>query len=504
MQFFVIGTSQILVEIAFGALEPRPGHLVGPAVLRTGHVGAARLPAPEDQAGQQAGEGDHAQENEEQGRAGEEGAFLLEVAVAEGDVADILAQAAYALAIGPGHGDAAAGNLFALFDGHGNLARRGGDILAVRVVVVTVFDRRNHEIAVAAGNERILEGLRAVRAAGGSLVGALQVIDLEIRREIHLRRLEHREVAVAGNRDQQRTGLVRLEVVLAQFRGNLEVAYAALERGRRARGQILHVDLEGRRADAFAQGLILVEEIVENGERAAARGADPHLAHHLGRIDRQRAALLGNQHPLAQQGRIVDGAVHVLPLELQVVDRDGLLAPESVESREFDVFKTRDVGAGVDLEGGGNGFALDHPGLAQRQAQEDVLVGDGARDGGIVLLYVALLPLRVLLPLVPRAGGAGVVLAAGDDLDLEGRRGHGLLPDGGGSRRNREGPRVLGLQDVGDGFLMGGRAFPVDDVGARHRTFLRAPDHVEIVGAGPFEIAQLVVGRKDDPERLVL
>ena len=260
---------------------------------------------------------------------------------------------------------------------------------------------------MAARDERILESPRSAGAAGRSLVGGLHVVDFEIGREVHLRRFEHREVAVARDGDDQRSGFVGLDAVLAHFRADLEVAYAAPERSRRSRRKLLHLDVEGGSTDAFADGLVLVEKVIEDRERAAAGRADAQLADHLGRIDGQRAGLLGNQHPLPDQRTVVNAPVNIFPVEFEVVDRDGLLAPEAVESRELDIFETHDFGAGVKLERGGDGLAFDHIRLVERQPKENVFVGDGTRDGRIVLLRPVGLGLLTALRAVAAATVAG-------------------------------------------------------------------------------------------------
>ncbi len=245
------------------------------------------------------GECDHDQV--ESGRAGKEGSFFVKTAVPQRNVPDILRQAADALAVDACDGYAASGDVVTLFDRDGDVARRGRDVFAVGVVVKTVFDGRYHEISVAAGNERIFEGLRTARSAGRCLVGTLEVVHFEVRREVDLRRFQHGEIAVARDRDDERSGFVRLDAFLAQFGRNLEVAHAAGEGSRCSGGQVTHRHGDGRRADALADGLELVEEIVEDRHAAAARRADPDLADHLGRVDGQRAALLRDQDPLAQQ-----------------------------------------------------------------------------------------------------------------------------------------------------------------------------------------------------------
>ena len=147
--------------------------------------------------------------------------------------------------------------------------------------------------------------------------------------------------------------------------------------------------------------------------------------------------------------------------------------------------------------------------LVERQLQEDILARDSARDGRIVLPglaglgRLAALLVSLLTVLGSVAGGLLGLLLAGHDFNLQRARRDILLVDFGRGRRNGESAGAAGLEQVGDGLLARGGAFAVDDVDARHGAFLRSPYYVEIVGAGPVEIAHPRVGGKNDAEGLV-
>ena len=293
---------------------------------------------------------------------------------------------------------------------------------------------------------------------------------------------------------------------------HFEIAHATRKRGRSTSRQVTHFDLDRRGADPLADSLVLVEEIIEDGQRAARRSADTQLADHFGRIDGQGPGLLRNQHVLPQQRGIVDGSVHIFPVEFQVVDRDGLFAPEAVEGRELDVFEAGNVGAGVDFEGGGDGFPFDHVGLVQRQAQENILIGNRPCDSRIVVagLRLALLPLLILLGAVSTLRLA--LLLTGHYFNLQGRRGYALLVDGGTTLRtnhltydrNRSvayytqwghGENGVRILDSRNGLYNAEtKEFYIHDDVRLRDTSSRT---------GPFEITHPGIGREDDAECLV-
>ena len=123
-----------------------------------------------------------------------------------------------------------------------------------------------------------------------------------------------------------------LQGVLAEFRAHAVFAHRTGESGRGAGRQGGYLDGDGRGHHPLTLGYIVVlEEIVEDGTRPGA--LRPHIdqADDFGRVDGQGSGFLGNQHPAAQDGRIVHLVTHLLPLERNVLRRIHLLAPEPVE-----------------------------------------------------------------------------------------------------------------------------------------------------------------------------
>ena len=122
VKFLVIGAAQVLVEIIFGLPEPCPCHLVCTAVLGPGHVGAPGLRELQQTIDDEENDGKRDHKQIKEGRAREKGSFFLELAVAQGNVADVLAQAADTLPVRPRHHDTAARDLFTFLDSHGDVA----------------------------------------------------------------------------------------------------------------------------------------------------------------------------------------------------------------------------------------------------------------------------------------------------------------------------------------------------------------------------------------------
>ena len=270
---------------------------------------------------------------------------------------------------------------------------------------------------------------------------------------------------------------MRLEGILAEAGGNGVFSHAAAEGGGGARRKLGHADGDRGRRHPLADGRIPVfEETVENAAAAAGR---LHIdqADDLGGVDLQGARFLRDQHPAAQQGRIIDLVAERLAAELHILGRIGLLTPETVEGRELGVLESDDVGPLVELERRRDRFADHNVAAAQGQAHEDVFRGDLPRG------------LRLGLRLgLRRRGLPGTARApVRHDLDPEGARTDLAALDLRGRGRELEGTGLFRQQDVGIGRRGGLGDLAVDHAHARGRALLRPPYELEIIRWRPFE-----------------
>ena len=331
-----------------------------------------------------------------------------------------------------------------------------------------------------ARNEGILEGLGPGGAALVRIHAGLDVIHLEVRRETELGRFQQGHVALSGHRYHQGGRVVRLQGILAQMGRYLEISHAAPKGCRSAGGQGFHMHLGRLGGHALADGHIVgAEEIVKDGAGGAAL-LDVHQAHHFGRLDGLVSGLLRDDDPAAEHGGIVHGSVHLLPLELNVGRGFHFLAPKAVKRGETGILKALQVGAVINLEGGGDGFSHYHGVAAQAKTHKDIGIGRGLRTG-----------LRTLAA----GGGTGAACRGG-------RRGgtvvHYLHGGGAGADfialylgcggRNGEGAGLAGLQDVGVGGLGRTGGFSVDHLDAGGGAFLRAPHYGDVFRSVPAEI----------------
>ena len=374
VQFLVEGRVQVLVQEVLGLGQLLERLTGGLAVARTGHIGPTGSHLAEAQPEAEAGE-QHHQQGGPPALGIHQEAFPVAQRGLGADEVDVLVQVFHALAV---HYQRRA-----VVHGCGgrsrtrHFQRQGGRcghiVLAAVHIVVAIFHGADGKVTGAARNKGELEGLGTRSAALVGIDGRFDVVHLEVRRELDLGRIQQGDVALAGDRDQQGCGVVRLERILAQACIHAEFTHATAKGRRGAGGQGLHVQGGRLGAPALPDGGILgAEEIVEDGARSGAAALLVHQAHDLGRLDGLVTVLLGNEHPPAQHGAVVHRSVHLLPLELNVGRGIHLLAPETVEGREAGVLEAHQVGPVVDFEGGGDGLSQHHGIAAEGEPHKDV------------------------------------------------------------------------------------------------------------------------------------
>ena len=229
---------------------------------------------------------------------------------------------------------------------------------------------------MAARNEGIFEEL----AAGD--VARLDVIDLEVGREVHFGRVQQREVAAARNPQFEGCGVVYRKLVAGEGGRHAEPADSAAEGGRGPVGQAADVNRHGVGGHPLAYALVVVlEELLEYA--AGRRPVDAHVDHadKFGRVNHDVAGLLGDKVPAAEQRDVVDPAAYALPVELKVRGVLSHLVPETVEIRELDILKTDKVHSLVEFERGGHRLPHHDVGLAEFEREVDVVGGHGAGGG---------------------------------------------------------------------------------------------------------------------------
>ena len=134
-----------------------------------------------------------------------------------------------------------------------------------------------------------------------------------------------------------------LEGILAQAGGHRELADSPAEGGGSTGRQRTDMHDLARRQQALAQRThLVIKETVENAARTGG-GTDRHLADQLGGIDGDIARLLGNEDPAAQDSRIVDLVIDILPMEFDIGRGKHFLAPEAVERWELGIFKAGNI-----------------------------------------------------------------------------------------------------------------------------------------------------------------
>ena len=501
VKFLIEGRIEILVQEITSQFEPLERLAGRLAVSVADDIGPACGQFPEGQPYGGRGKQQQAHEDPVGGFAHEEALVLRQGGLGL-DETDVLAQVLHPLAVhrqGTGTfrrclGSAAGAPL------HGQMQRirRSGRITAVLHVEIGEAYRCERELARAARNEGVLEGLGSVRAALVGGRGGFHVIHLEIRREIDLRRFHQGNIALAGHGDDQRGRIVRLQGILAQFRTHVVLAYRTGESGRGAAGKGGDLDVHGRGHHPLTlRDIVVLEEIVEDGAGPRPCRPDIHEADDLGRVDGQGASLLRDEDPAAEEGGVVHLVAHLFALEFDALRGIHLLAPETVELRELGILEARQVRPLVDLEGGGDGLAHDGLPFAQAQPHEDLAgIGRPRRTGFLASGRAARLGGTTAL------GGCSRLATAfhdrhlggpGTDLrSLDRRRSGGQLERAG----------LLGLENIRVGGLGRLGCLAVDDGNAGGTSLLRAPDESEIIPGTPLEIGRgmLSVHDEDDIE----
>ena len=335
VQFLIEGRVEVLAQEVPGEFEPLERLTRRLPVAAAGDVGAAGRQFSQGQPYGRSSEEEQA-DKDPIGRFTHKEALVFAQRSLRLDETDVLAKVPYVLAVdsqGPGPilDRLVACRCTPL---HRQVQRiRGGGGIPVSIhVIIGKTDRRKGEITGTAGNERILKGLGAAGTAPVRRRGSLDVIDFEVRREIQLGGLYQGDIALAGDCNDERRGIMRLQGVLAEFRAHAVFAHRSGETGGGAGRQGRDLDGDGRSGHPLALGhIVVLEEIVEDGTRPGA--LRPHIdqADDFGRVDGQGPRLLGYQHPAAQNGRIVHLVTHLLPLERDVLRSIHLLAPEPVE-----------------------------------------------------------------------------------------------------------------------------------------------------------------------------
>ena len=384
VQLLIKRRVEVLVQEILGLGQPFERLAGGLAVARAGHIGPSLRHLAEAQPEAQAGKEDEADTREPALGIHQEALVRAQRGLGA-DKADVLSQVLDALAVHH-QGVARVGLAAALRRGgagHGQGKGRRGErlVLALVHVVVAVVHGAYLEGARAARNKGIFEGLGAGGATLVRVHAGLDVIDLEIRREVELGRFQQGHVALSGHRDNEGGRIVRLQGILAQVGRYLEVSHAASEGSRGPGRQGFHMHLGRLGGHPLADGhVVAAEEIVKDGAGGAAL-LDVHQAHHLGGFDALVSGLLGNEHPAAEHRGIVHGAVHLLALEFDVGGRFHFLAPEAAEGRKAGVFKALQIGPVINLEGGRDGLSHHHGVAAQAQAHENIGIGRALLPG---------------------------------------------------------------------------------------------------------------------------
>ena len=252
-------------------------------------------------------------------------------------------------------------------------------------------------------------------------------------------------------------------------------------------------DRLGRNPPAYGP-VVVHEEAVEDAVAGRLLDPDVHQAAQLGGIDRQVAGLLRDEDVTAQHGRVVDHVADALAAEFDVGRGLDFLTPESVEGRKAGVLESGDVGPLVQLERRGDGFADDSAGLAEGQAQEDILVRDTLggilRAGGLLLGSLA--------------AGRGRCGRIGDDFDARALRRDLLAAHGRIGQRQLEGSGPARRQHVGVRGLGIAAALAVHDAHGGGRAARRPPDQLEVIAGTPLEIGRGAVALDDEAEAELL
>ena len=402
------------------------GHLGGTAATGAHHIGPARRDLACAKVNRGRNGAQQCRNQPEQAGPHKEVPPAGEGRLAGCNEADVAAEVAYVLAVGIHH-QLPACRCLSAFCALAHLERHRfaaqGDEFASGCIVITVLDGADDKVSVAARDERILEGL------GVAVNTGLDVVNLEVRREIHLGRLKERYVALSADGYAERTCVVRLQRVAAQGGVHPEGTHATAERRRSAGGNAGHVDFYGGGAHALAHGAIFIlEEAVEDAAAGSAPVPYVHKANEFGRVDGDLSGLLGDERPAAENCCVVDAVSHVLPVEFYVLRGLHLLAPEACESREAGVFESGDVDSVIELERCADGLSHHRFGLADGKAHEDVFSA-----GGVCAAGVAGRALTLLLP--PLLGAC----AAGYHLDGNAARRYFLTLDRCRCRRQLEG-----------------------------------------------------------------
>ena len=492
VQFLIEGSLQALVQEVLGQFEPFHGHLGRRAVAGSRHVGTQGGPAA--QGGPDRGSGCDQEDQQDPigGASYQESGGRAEGRFGGPDEPDVFAQVPDALPVDgrQGLGDDAGGAVI-LSPGHMDLDRFGGQghIAAGIDIIIGIFNRRDREIAVAARDERILERLASRGSAGRpvGILGCLDVVYFKIGGELDLRSLQQGDIALSGNGDQQRGCIVGFQRILAQPGGHRKRTHATAVGGRCTGRQAADRYGGGRSRHALADlADIVLKEAVKDAV-GAALDPDVDQAYQFRRIDLQGAGLLGNQHPAAQDGAVVDFIAEHFPVETDVGRGLHLLAPEAVEGRETGIFESGDVHPLVEFQRSGDRLADDDVVAAEGQAHEQVIVGDIARR----------LPgLGIPLPGRLRSA-AGSPARTGDDLNGHCPGTDGRPADGRGGGRKGELARALRRQDIRIGKLGRFAPLPVYDADAGGRAGLRSPDQLEIIPGAPGEIRRTTVPFED-------
>ena len=391
MQLLIEGGGEPLLQIASSRLETGKRHLGGPAVTGTADVRPAlRHPAQgdPDQGGKQS---HHSDDNRVGTAADQEGHAPLEGGFSGLNKADIGPEILDALAV-----HRRAGRDIFQRGGPGLSGKNadperigpGRDIFSRSGTVIRIRDRRDDEVAVAAGDERILEGLAARSAGPVDGLGRLHVIDLEIRREIHFGSLQQGHIAFAGHRHEKRGRIVGLERIFAELGGKPEFAHASAKARRSAAGKRRHIHGVGPGDRPLADRPVLIlEETVEDAATAPA-GVFIHQTDQLRRLNSQAPGLLRNNGPRTDDRRVINIVPHLLAMEFDTARSIHFLAPEAVERGEFGSLESSQAGplVLVEFEDGRDGLSKNGGSLAERESHKDIRSATGRRCLGIGLL----------------------------------------------------------------------------------------------------------------------
>ncbi len=321
---------EILPEEHGGRLELFESFLGGPAVPAAHDIGASCGHPSEREPAERGDKKQGKAQRSEQCRTDKELALAAETDRFRGYEADVLTEAADVILLNPRNDRSPRRDVRPLLHSEGKRLRLHRDILSGIGVIIAVLYRLYGEISRAARNERELEFLGTGKRALGALVRNLGVIDLHVERETDLRSFEQGDIPASRDGDNQRVGLMRLELVLRESRAYAELADSAAERCRRSGRKRRDIYSHGLRGDFSAHGLDVVEEAVEDAARARL-DTHVHKADKLRRLDGELPCLLRDEHIAAEHRRVVNLSVVVLAGELDVRRSLHLLTPESRE-----------------------------------------------------------------------------------------------------------------------------------------------------------------------------